>query len=56
MSTPGNLRQSQREIWEGCVPVEIRLAGSECKTYDQSEPYLACIWLPLLLKMLTNTY
>lgn len=40
MSTLGRLRENQQKVWEGCVPLEIRLASSECKTYDQSESYL----------------
>jgi hypothetical protein len=30
----------QEKVWEGRVPVEIRLASSECRVYDQSDPYL----------------
>lgn len=56
MISPAVLRQSQQRIWEGRVPLEIRLASSECKTYDESEAYLiACpriSFLPLLLPKL----
>ena len=27
-------------IWEGSIPVEIRLFASECRVYDQADPYL----------------
>ena len=56
MTTPGVLRQSQQKVWEGCVPLEIRLASSECNTYNQSEPFLILCprisYLPLLLPKL----
>lgn len=30
----------QSKIWAGSIALEIRLAASDCRTYDQSEPYL----------------
>ena len=30
----------QERIWDGRLPLEIRLAASECRVYDQSDPYL----------------
>lgn len=30
----------QAKIWSGSLPLEIRLAASDCRTYDESEPYL----------------
>jgi autophagy-related protein 5 len=30
----------QEKVWAGRLPLEIRLAPSECRTYDQSDPYL----------------
>lgn len=30
----------QNKIWTGSLALEIRLAPSDCRTYDQSEPYL----------------
>ena len=30
----------QAKIWSGSLPLEIRLAASDCRTYDDSEPYL----------------
>lgn len=39
-ATPTDLSALQRKIWAGSLPLEIKLAASECRTYDQSEPYL----------------
>ena len=30
----------QKKIWSGSIPLEIRLATSDCRTYDDSDPYL----------------
>jgi autophagy-related protein 5 len=30
----------QEKVWEARLPLEIVLAPSECRTYDQSDPYL----------------
>lgn len=30
----------QRQIWNGSIPLEIRLAASDCRTYNESEAYL----------------
>lgn len=30
----------QKKIWSGSIPLEIRLAPSDCRTYDESDPYL----------------
>ena len=30
----------QKIIWNGSIPLEIRLAASDCRTYNDSEPYL----------------
>ncbi|KAK3712616.1 Autophagy protein 5 [Vermiconidia calcicola] len=34
------LADLQRKIWNGSIPLEVRLAASDCRTYDESEPYL----------------
>lgn len=34
------LSASQRRIWDGSLPLEIRLAPADCRTYADSEPYL----------------
>jgi hypothetical protein len=39
-TTPTDLSALQRKVWEGTIPLEIRLASAECRTYDQSDPYL----------------
>ncbi|KAK4898866.1 Autophagy protein 5 [Elasticomyces elasticus] len=30
----------QLKIWSGSLPLEIRLAASDCRTYEDSDPYL----------------
>ncbi|ERF71351.1 Autophagy protein 5 [Endocarpon pusillum Z07020] len=46
----------QERVWAGRLPLEIRLASSECRIYDQSDPYLISVprlcYLPLLLPRL----
>lgn len=37
------LADLQSKIWAGSIPLEIRLAASDCRTYDESEPYLVQI-------------
>lgn len=34
------LAQLQKKIWSGSIPLEIRLAASDCRTFDESDPYL----------------
>ena len=29
-------------VWDGSLPVEIRLSASECCVYDQADPYIVC--------------
>lgn len=29
----------QKKIWQGSIPLEIRLAASDCRTYEDSETY-----------------
>lgn len=38
--TSKDLRPLQAKVWEGRVPLEIRLASNECKTYDQSDAFM----------------
>jgi len=41
MSLPSErIASLQAKIWSGSLPLEIRLAGSDCRAYDESEPYL----------------
>ncbi|QKX53582.1 uncharacterized protein TRUGW13939_00661 [Talaromyces rugulosus] len=46
----------QERIWQGRLPLEIVLDPSECRTYDQSDPYLISYprvsYLPFLLPRL----
>lgn len=35
------LADLQKKVWKGSIPLEIRLAASDCRTYDESDPYLA---------------
>ncbi|CAL8576964.1 Autophagy protein 5 [Xanthoria parietina] len=46
----------QDAIWEGSVPLDIRLSPQECRTYDKSDPYLIqyprLSYLPFLLPRL----
>jgi autophagy-related protein 5 len=35
-----SLSKLQEKIWDGRLPLEIRLAAAECRTYDRSDPYL----------------
>lgn len=30
----------QRAVWQARLPLEIRLAASECRTFDGADPYL----------------
>lgn len=34
------LSDLQKKIWAGGIPLEIKLAASDCRTYDESDPYL----------------
>ncbi|GAM88802.1 hypothetical protein ANO11243_068360 [Dothideomycetidae sp. 11243] len=45
-ASPAAVAALQRRIWDGRLPLEIRLAATDCTTYDTSEPYL--ISLPRL--------
>jgi autophagy-related protein 5 len=39
-SNQAALNAIQQKVWEGRLPLEIILDPSECRIYDQSEPYL----------------
>ncbi len=39
-ASASRLADLQKKIWSGSIPLEIRLAASDCRTYDDSEPYL----------------
>jgi autophagy-related protein 5 len=40
MPTPSALSALQQRVWSGSLPLEIRLAPSDCRTFADSEPYL----------------
>ncbi|KAH0542235.1 autophagy protein 5 [Glutinoglossum americanum] len=46
----------QKKIWEGSLPLEIRLSPSECRSFDQSDLYLVhyprISYFPFLLERL----
>ncbi|KAL1976617.1 hypothetical protein VTN31DRAFT_2899 [Thermomyces dupontii] len=56
MSSHTTPAQIQQRVWEGRIPLEIVLDPSECRTYDQSDPYLISYprisYLPFLLPRL----
>ncbi|KAK5173382.1 Autophagy protein 5 [Saxophila tyrrhenica] len=39
-ASASRLADLQKRVWTGSIPLEIRLAASDCRTYDESEPYL----------------
>jgi autophagy-related protein 5 len=39
-SDPAALSVLQRRVWDGRLPLEIRLAPADCRSYADSEPYL----------------
>ncbi len=48
MAKPIDLNQVQKTIWDGSLPLEIRLSPSDCRIYDKSDPYLVFDTLPPL--------
>ncbi|CAD6582008.1 MAG: autophagy protein 5 [Alectoria sarmentosa] len=46
----------QSSVWDGSLPIEIRLTPSECRVYDQADPYFVqhprLSYLPFLLPRL----
>lgn len=40
MPSASRLAELQKKIWSGSIPLEIRLAASDCRSYDESDPYL----------------
>ncbi|KAL1989131.1 hypothetical protein VTN96DRAFT_3678 [Rasamsonia emersonii] len=55
-TNPPSLSAIQQRVWEGRLPLEIVLDPSECRTYDQCDPYLISYprisYLPFLLPKL----
>ncbi|KAL1643485.1 Autophagy protein 5 [Diplodia intermedia] len=56
MASQRNLSALQKQLWSGSIPLEIRLASTECRTYDDSDPYLIqaprLSYIPFLLPRL----
>ncbi|KAF9629930.1 2-nitropropane dioxygenase NPD [Lasiodiplodia theobromae] len=56
MASQRDLSALQKQIWSGSIPLEIRLASTECRTYDDSDPYLIQVprlsYIPFLLPRL----
>lgn len=46
----------QKQVWSGSVPLDIRLATADCRSYDDSDPYLVQLprlsYLPFVLARL----
>ena len=60
MTTTREIQNLQNLVWNGSLPVEIRLSPSECRVYDQADPYLIqyprLSYLPFLLHRLHAFY
>ena len=39
-ASAASIASLQRRVWSGSLPLEIRLAPADCRTYEDSEPYL----------------
>ena len=56
MTTAREAQILQSSVWRGSLPIEIRLSPSECRVYDQADPYLVqyprLSYLPFLLPRL----
>lgn len=54
------LAELQEKVWGGSIPLEIRLAPSDCRTYDESDPYFVqpprLSYLPFVLERLRNFF
>lgn len=40
MSSRDVTSRLRESVWNGSVPLEVRLHSGDCRTYDDSEPYL----------------
>jgi hypothetical protein len=49
MARDQTLHTLQKAVWDARLPLEIRLAPSECRVYDQADPYLVCWQSKLML-------
>jgi len=44
----------QKKVWDGSLPLEIRLANADCRTYDETDPYLVYYILSLSFSLEAN--
>jgi autophagy-related protein 5 len=42
MSSGDVTKRLRQSTWHGSIPLEIRLHKGDCRTYDESDPYLVC--------------
>ena len=56
MTTTKDAQNLQSSVWHGSLPIQIRLSPSECRVYDQADPYFVqyarLSYLPFLLPRL----
>lgn len=56
MTSTKETQALQNLVWEGSLPIEIHLVASECRVYDQADPYLIqyprLSYLPFILPRL----
>ncbi|KAK7625902.1 autophagy protein 5 [Phyllosticta paracitricarpa] len=56
MTSPRDVTAVQKQIWNGSIPLQITLASTDCRTYDESDPYLIQVprlsYIPFLLARL----
>lgn len=56
MTTSREAQILKSSVWDGSLPIEIRLSPSECRVYDQADPYFVqyprLSYLPFLLPRL----
>lgn len=50
MSSASAIRNLQLATWSGSLPLEIRLAPRDCRTFDQADPYLVSLTAQYLFR------
>jgi hypothetical protein len=45
MANEPSLTTIQQRIWDGKLPLEVALDPAECRTFDDSDPYLVSVSL-----------
>jgi len=43
MSSRDVTSRLRERVWNGSIPLQIRLSKEDCRTYDDSDPYLVSI-------------